>query len=127
MYAHTPNLLERSRLPVFDNPAGFENWRFFSSDLTFTFRCKQCATALHFNFLAQSAIQIPANSQTQNLDLLQSWNKVEESVHVADVFMITLRGIVTDKTIYLVLGCQLAFLLIAPLAAPLPPVDCRLQ
>gem|GEM_PF-5526758 len=33
MYAHTPNLLQQSRLPVFDNPEGFEN------RLLFLFRC----------------------------------------------------------------------------------------
>jgi len=26
VYAHTPNLPQQSRLPVFDNPEGFENW-----------------------------------------------------------------------------------------------------
>jgi len=54
-------------LPVFDNPEGFENWLLFSSDVAFTFRCKRWATALHFNLFARSTIQIPANSQTQNL------------------------------------------------------------
>ena len=40
---------------------------FFSSDMAFTFRCKRWATALHFNLFVRSTIQIPANSQTQNL------------------------------------------------------------
>ena len=40
---------------------------FFSSDMAFTFRCKRWATALHFNLFVCSTIQIPANSQTQNL------------------------------------------------------------
>gem|GEM_PF-826443 len=67
MYAHTPNLPQRSRLPVFDNPEGFENRLLFSSDVAFTFRCKRWATALHFNLFVRSTIQIPANSKTQNL------------------------------------------------------------
>ena len=54
MYAHTPNLRQRSRLPVFDNPEWFENRLLFSSDVAFTFRCKRWATALHFNLLARS-------------------------------------------------------------------------
>ena len=40
---------------------------FFSSDVAFTFRCKRWTTALHFNLFVRSTIQIPANSQTQNL------------------------------------------------------------
>jgi len=40
VYAHTPNLPQRSRLPVFDNPEGFENWLLFSSDVAFTFRSR---------------------------------------------------------------------------------------
>jgi len=71
VYAHTPNLLQQSRLPVFDNPEGFENWLVFSSDVTFTIRCKRWATALHFNLFVRSTIQIPANSKTQNLGLTQ--------------------------------------------------------
>ena len=67
VYAHTPNLPQRSRLPVFDNPEGFEDWLLFYSDVAFTFRCKRWATALHFKFFVRSTIQIPANSQTQNL------------------------------------------------------------
>ena len=67
MYAHTPNLAQRSRLPVFANPEGFESWLLFSSDVAFTFPCKRRRTVLHFNFFARSAIQIRANSQTQNL------------------------------------------------------------
>jgi len=69
VYAHTANLPQRSRLPVFDNPEGFENRLLFSSDMAFTFRCKRWATALHFNLFARSTIQIPANSKTQNLGL----------------------------------------------------------
>jgi len=61
---------QRSRLPVFENPEGFENWLLFSSDVAFTFRCKTWATAFHFNLFARSTMQIPANSQTQNLGLL---------------------------------------------------------
>jgi len=68
--AHTANLPQRSRLPVFDNPEGFENRLLFSSEVAFTFRRKRWATALHFNLFARSTIQIPANPQTQNRELL---------------------------------------------------------
>ena len=67
MHAHTPDLLEHSRLPVFANLEGFENWLLFSSDPAFTFRCKRCATASHFDSVARSVMQMPANSKTQNL------------------------------------------------------------
>gem|GEM_PF-6231424 len=41
VYAHTANLPQRSRLPVFDNPEGFENRLLFSSaDVAFTFRSR---------------------------------------------------------------------------------------
>ena len=79
MYAHTPNLPQRSRLAVFDNPEGFENWLLFSSDVAFTFRCKRWATALHFNLFVRSTIQIPANSQTQNLGLVAPGARLTET------------------------------------------------
>gem|GEM_PF-5051174 len=37
LYAHTANLPQRSRLPVFDNPEGFDNRLLFSSDVAFIF------------------------------------------------------------------------------------------
>jgi|GEM_PF-2595427 len=81
VYAHTPNLPQQSRLPVFANPEGFENWLLFSSDVAFTFRCKRWATALHFNLFVRSSIQIPANSQTQNL----GWKSAEVTLQAENV------------------------------------------
>ena|GEM_PF-4033831 len=51
MSAHTPNLPQRSRLPVFDKPEGFENRLLFSSDVAFTFRCKRWATSIAFQLV----------------------------------------------------------------------------
>ena|GEM_PF-4499123 len=51
----------------FANAEGFENWLRYSLDAALALTCKRRLSALPFNLFVRSTIQIPANSQTQNL------------------------------------------------------------